>query len=144
MLVLSNQIYSHIYYLISHLHFSVHELFLPFTHSFGSLLFVVTKFTSTKTNNMKKITNNANAIIKSIVACTAKANAFKTSKTFFLFFFAAMTLMLSSCARNSMGCGNGTWACKGNAKYNSAKYSSSIYKCPSNQRYSRQINKMCE
>ncbi|MFN8296905.1 MAG: hypothetical protein U0T69_11960 [Chitinophagales bacterium] len=90
---------------------------------------------------MKKITNNANAPIQAIDACTTKANAFKTSKTLFLLFFALVTVMFSSCARNTYGCGNGTWACKNSSKYSkqfkSAKFSTSIYKCPDTQRFSR-------
>lgn len=85
---------------------------------------------------MKKINNNANATIKRIVACTAKATAFKT---LFFLFFVGLTLMFTSCAQNATGCG--TWACKSNAKYINehkyAKYTSNMYKCPSNQKYSR-------
>lgn len=117
------------------LFFTIHELFLPFAHYLRGPLFAGYIFTSTKTNTMKKITNNANAINKSIVACTAKTNVLKSSKMFLLF-FVALTFVFTSCSRNtSTGCG--TWACKSNMKYsNEKKYvkaSLNQYRCPKGQ-----------
>ncbi|MCC6516239.1 MAG: hypothetical protein IT275_07760 [Chitinophagales bacterium] len=90
---------------------------------------------------MKKITTTANATINTIVACVAKAKTFQTSKVFLFVCIATAMLFFSSCARNSTGCGNGTWACKNSNKYKmdkkGAKYMANIYKCPSNQQYSR-------
>ncbi|HOY42070.1 MAG TPA: hypothetical protein PLX60_09420 [Chitinophagales bacterium] len=89
---------------------------------------------------MKKTTNSANAINNTFVAGTAKSKMVKAAKSFILFFFAGMTLVLSSCSRNT-GIGCNSFACKSNLKYSNerkyTKYSVNMYKCPTNQRISR-------
>jgi hypothetical protein len=88
---------------------------------------------------MKKSNNNAIAIILTMIAGTAKTSAFQSSKSLVIFFFAAFTLLFSSCSRESVGCNS--FGSKSNLKYSNehkyTKYIANTYKCPGAQKYSR-------